>query len=316
MSKTRWFSVMTGAALSGVLTLAPTPVRAVVPETAWLPGGSQLVLRVRYSDLGGSALFRRLMRSKPMFKEELAHVDRFVAAAGIDPARDLTSALIATDGRERGESVAVLAGRLSSAELAARMEKHGASSEKNGAATVYALGGRPGGRPAGGTGTVVAIRPDGTLLVGTRAWVALASERIEGRGPGAMSSLMMGALLRKLDDTATIWTAAGSAALARQIETQMEDGALDANSFDSIRNLVASFRIANDIQIDSLAATANGDDAQLLQMTVRGLITLGGLRASGSDPALAETLRGLRVDRTNDGIRLTGRIPGSIAERM
>lgn len=288
-----------------------------VPETAWLPAESQLVVRVRYSDLGGSALFRRLMKSKPMFKEELAHVDRFITDAGIDPVRDLDSALIATDGRDRGDSVAVLAGQLRLKDLGPRLEKRGAAMEKRGAVVLYTLArSGAGGRLPGLSATVVAMPRDGAALIGTSAWVRLAVDRIEGRGQGAAGSATMGALLRRLDETATIWTAAGAEALSHQVASEWEDGQIDSSNFESVRNLVATFRIANDVRIDSEAAMATAGDADLLAVTLKGLIALGGFRMSGSDPELSGALRSLKVNRTTSGIRLTGQIPGPVAGRM
>src|SRR4029078_7423964 len=80
------------------------------PAIAWLPHETQLVLRVRYADMRGSDLFRRLMTTRPVFRDELSYVDRAAAAAGLDPARDLDKALIGTDGKPKGHSVAVLSG--------------------------------------------------------------------------------------------------------------------------------------------------------------------------------------------------------------
>ena len=42
----------------------------------------------------------------------MTHLDRLVSRAGVDLARDVDVAWIATDGRRRGESVALLMGRL------------------------------------------------------------------------------------------------------------------------------------------------------------------------------------------------------------
>src|SRR5262245_55861696 len=61
-------------------------------STSWFPSGTELVVRVRYRDLRSSALFKRLMTTRPMFESEMGRIEQFAAHAGLETARDLDAA--------------------------------------------------------------------------------------------------------------------------------------------------------------------------------------------------------------------------------
>src|SRR5205814_2241549 len=104
------------------------------------------------------------------------------------------------------------------------------------------------------------------------------------------------ALPARADTTATIWSAAGGRAVSEKVRTGWSSGQLGGEDFAAIETLVAAFRIAGDLRIDS-EAKASDEDADALALTLKGLIAVSGLRASVSDPSLAEVLKGIRVDR-------------------
>jgi hypothetical protein len=319
-----------GTAAMGAAATAPTPAvsspgatssapSATPPSTdgiesavRWMPQAAQLVLRVRFADMRTSSLFRSLMASKPLFAAELRPVERFVSEAGLDLGRDVDLGWIGTDGREGGASVAILSGRLDSAALGARLEKRGARSTPYGEAALYALPRRA--PEAGGAGEIVVAFPRaGMALVGSRSWVTSTLERAQGRGVAASTALLR--LAGRADTGASIWSAAAGGAVSEKIRAEWSSGQLGGEDFSGIQTLVATFRIGGDLAIDS-EAKATGEDADTLALTLKGLIAVSGLRASMSDPSLAEVLRGTRVDRTGTGVRLTTRIPASLASRL
>lgn len=294
---------------------APSPASTSGIESAvrWMPQGAQLVVRLRFSDMRTCALFRTLMTSKPLFAAELAPVERFASEAGLDLGRDLDLGWIGTDGREGGASVAVLSGRLDGGTLGPRLEKRGARVTPYSEVPVYAL---PGRATAGGGAaeTVVAFPRPGIALVGSRGWVSGAIDRVQGRGAGAAASPLL-PLVGRADARATIWSAAAGRAVSEKIRTGWSSGQLGGEDFAAIQTLVATFRIAADLAIDSEAKAA-GEDADALALTLKGLIAVSGLRASVTDPSLAGVLRETRVDRTDGGVRVTTRIPASFVSRL
>ena len=311
-----------GAVASGppdARTVSPTATASASIDTAvrWMPQAAQLVLRVRFADMRTSSLFRSLMTSKPLFASELAPIERFASEAGLDVGRDLDLGWIGTDGHEGGASVAVLSGRLDGEALGARLVKSGARSTPYADGTLYTLPRRApaGGTPARGQAgeTVVAFPRAGMALVGSRSWVSGTIDRAQGRGGDASTALLP--LAGRADTAATIWSAAGGSAVSEKIRSEWSAGALGGEEFNGIQTLVATIRIATDLAIDS-EAKATPEDADTLALTLKGLIAVSGLRASVSDPSLAEVLKGTRVDRTGSGVRLTTRIPASVASRL
>ena len=294
------------------------------PGIAWVPPRAQLVLRVRYADMRGSELFRSLMSARPLFREELTHMDRFAACARIDPAKTFESAVVATDGATRGQSVAVVSGRLDPG-LGERLAAGGAARRKTDSGLeLYVLparasNARASSRASTPVETVVAFPAASTMLVGTRAWVEASAQQGRGGGgaaAGAPAGGDLGSLLKRVDDGASLWTVAGPSAVAAKVRSEMNGRAADTGAFEGIRNVVASFRITNVVRLDTEATAVSDDDADTLAMTLRGLIAVAGLKSSFSDPDLADALRGLAVDRTGAGVRLSGTIPGPIARRL
>src|SRR5437867_4243720 len=78
------------------------PVRDAVTLAAagpsCLPEGTKLVVRVRYSEMRGSTLFRRLAKERTFFRDETEHLHRFATEAGLDLARDVDFAWIGSGG--------------------------------------------------------------------------------------------------------------------------------------------------------------------------------------------------------------------------
>src|SRR5437867_4492763 len=70
--------VLVGAT-AGAMTATGRDASASAPGVDWLPASTQLVIRIRISEMRTSSLFRRLMASKPMFRDEMAHIDRFAS---------------------------------------------------------------------------------------------------------------------------------------------------------------------------------------------------------------------------------------------
>ncbi len=257
------------------------------------------------------------MVSRPMFRAELVHVDRFVSRAGLELGRELESALIATDGRANGESAALLAGRLDSAALAALLRKQGRAEIRLGATPCWVLpaGVPPAGRPASPE-TLVALPAPGTALVGTREWVRAALESLAGGGAKAPLPAPLPSLLARVDERATLWTVAGRGAVAGMMRAELDRSPLEQDDLDSVRSLVASFTITDVLKIDSEAGTASPQDAEVLAATIRGIAAVSGLQASMNDPELAAALRTLKVDRTAGGVRMRAEVPAAVAARL
>ena len=300
------------SAPSGTARTSPVPGASGDAAVRWMPAGTQLLIRVRFSEMRTSSLFRSLMTSKPLFAAEMAPTERFAAEAGLDLARDLDLGWIGTDGRAGGASVSALSGRLDGAALGARLEKRGARVGSYADLPLYTLAGKPGprGTPAE---TVIAFPRPGMALVGSRSWVSLAIDRAQGRGGETASALQP--LAGRADGGATIWSAASGAAVSEKVRTEWSSGQLGGEDFEGVRSLVTTFRIAGDLAIDSEAKAAD-EDAETLALTLKGLIAVSGLRASVSDPSLADVLKGTRVDRTDGGVRVTARIPASLCSRL
>lgn len=315
------------------------------PGPAWFPAGTKLVVRIRYSDGRTSALFRKLAVTKPYFRREMAHVERFAAATGIDLVRDLDLAWIGADGSEGGQSVAFLLGRLDLRAIAASLEKNGGVLERRAGSdartrprpvrgdsevpelALYTLSGTGKTQPASPekparsseaavpAKTTVALLTPGIVVAGSPAWVRLALDLGAARGARAPRDAEMAGLLGKIDEGASVWAGAAGAAVAAKVQSQLESGGYDNEAGELVRMLAASFRITEDVRVEADASCASDEDASLLELTLRGILAVAAFRARADDPDMARLLRDMHVEHRSGGVKISTRVPAAVAAR-
>lgn len=275
------------------------------------------MVRIRYPELRTSSLFRQLRGARPLFDSETAHIERFASDGDLDIARDLDLAWVGTDGREAGESVAVLSGRFDSRAASILLERKGASRSSHSGTELFTLRTAQARKDRASTArpTVVAFPAPDLALVGTSGWVRLALDRGAPAGMDTKRPAQFEDVLARCDEGASVWSGAMGVAVSEMLRSEVDHETLADADLGSVRFVVASFRITDAIRVNAEAACASEEDAGALEIVLRGLLAVGALQSYVSDPDLSQALRGVSVESRGRGVRFLAHVPGALALR-
>lgn len=276
-------------------TKAPPPGPKIDPSiAAFIPADTVV--------LAGTRL--EAMEKTPLYQKYLAHrsipqVDQFVAATGINPAKDLWELLYVSNG-QRG---AVIGHGMFADEGEPKLQKHGDSRLGYKGLTII----------EGDTGTDGILVVNQTVLAmgDTNELKAMVDAHEKSAGP----SPAIAALLARMPSTSQMWAAYGGGAL----KLPFDAGGNLAN-INKMASLVQTGTLYFDLTsgLTGLAEGTSGSDqqAEQLESGLRALIGFGRLAVSPKEPDLQRVFDGLRPTRENREVKLHIDEPAELADKL
>ncbi len=309
--------------LAAAAVLFAAPLLAAPPTTKellrFVPAGATAVIG---TDL---AALRQQPRAQAWLKEHQARwsgvgdQDEFFRDAGLDPARDVDTTVVAVTGSEDDHGfLAAFGGRYDAAALAAALVKRGATKVDAAGTTLYQLP----REHEGHHGAQVLVWPSNdTVLVGTLGDLEAALT-----GGAAGSALVDSAVaVGHVDLRAPFWMVADVPAqlrehAARGAQKSGESGSPavhDVLSASAAVQRVAGYATVGDVlALHGFATANNAENAGLLRDTIKGALAAMRLHAQNSEPELVEVLRDVKVSVEGDEIEVNAAIPMTVLDQL
>jgi hypothetical protein len=302
------FAVLVAAALPAVrATAASADALALVPVDATAVGF------VRIADLRSNPFQLRVFEETDRLTAD-GDGARFLKEAGLDLRNDVDAVVAATsaDGG-RGQTLVLFEGRFDVKRLEAAAEHRGALRQTAPDGNYFRV--KDNGK---GDGAVAFVDAHLVIAGSEPAVIAALADRAAG-GTRFSSGQGMGAELRRVDPAATAWVLADVQKWRRGRGTPHGDGAA-AGVVTALRS-VSLFALEATVDADALAVKATGLSAdeetrELLEDALRGLTAAWRMAAQEKAPDLVAAIRRFRVSRDEEGVTLSGTLPGELIRSL
>lgn len=269
------------------------------------------------------------MRTSPLSSLLFQHTDkmsadgeaaRFLAEAGLSPAKDVDVLVVATTPRtalgSEADVLVIAEGRFQPERLTKALLSRGAV-KKNG----YIL--FPEGKVDEHQNGAVAFLSTSLAVAGTEQAVAgaIASRSTGGTGFRARGSL--GLDLGRVDAKATAWALVDVTRAARLSKS----GTMNTGKGQSGEALQAAIRTLSTVavwatdtgdtlELGAIGLSGDAETLELLEDTIRGALSAMRLAVREKSPELVTVLRRFDVSRKSDSIRVEGSIPATTLRDM
>lgn len=289
---------------------------ALVPSLSLVPRDAVSVGVVRVSDLRTSEITSRLFEHTDGIAAE-GEAWNFMQETGLRPAEDVDTVVFAlvpvsTLGDD-GKALMLFEGRFDAAKLAAAVMKREATRQTSPAGTYYRL---PVGEGEHASGPA-AVAFDRTLVIAGNEDIVL--QTLAARKAGGTDFLRASGLGRdftRIDPSATAWLLVDVQRASRlhhapQMPSNADNqGAALATALKTVSTLAVWGSDAGDsLEFRATALTADAETRELLEDLLRGLVAGWRMAAQERKPEFVQILRKFAVERSNDGVSISGKIP-------
>ncbi|MGH9368183.1 MAG: hypothetical protein ACRD3M_10975 [Thermoanaerobaculia bacterium] len=303
-------------ALAALLAAAPAAA-ASRDALSLVPADATSVGFVRIADLRSNPFQLRVFEETDRLGAD-GDAARFLEDAGLSLRDDVDAVVACTtssDGR-RGRSLVFFQGRFDTRKLAAALRKRGAVRESAGGREYFRL--KEDASDEHGPGAVALV--DARLVVaGSQAAVLGALSDLARGGTRFSSGEGLGRELRRVDPAATAWVLVDVEKWRRAGAAPREDG--PAAGVVSALKSVSLFTMQATVEGDALAVKATGLSAdeetrELLEDALRGLTAAWRMAAQEKSPELVSAIRKFRVSRDDEGVTISGTLPGELIRSL
>lgn len=265
------------------------------------------------------------MRSSPLSSMLFQHTDKmsadgeaakFLAEAGLSPAKDVDVLVVATAPKSslgsEADVLVIAEGRFNAERLTNALVTRGAT-KKGG----YLVLPDDGDDDRDGKGAI-AFPSNSLVLAGTEDAVAAALAARANGGTGFRTRGALGMDLGRVDQTATAWALVDVTRAARLTK----GGSIQTGKGQSGEALAAAIRsvstiavwakdTGNALQLGAFGLSSDAETLQLLEDTVRGGLSALRLAVRDKSPDMVSVLRRFDVSRKDDAVFIEGSIPAS-----
>ena len=301
--------------LMAVLAIAALALPATASDDALslVPANAVTVGMVKLRDMRTSPLSSMLFEHTDKMSAD-GEAEKFLADAGLSPAKDVDAIVVATSPRtnlgSEAEVLVIAEGRFDVARLSSALLARGAV-KKGG---YFVLPEKE--KHHGDTNGAVAFPSSSLALAGTENAVAaaLAARANGGTGFRAASPLAMD--MARIDRNATAWavvdvTRAARLAKVGSVNTgKGHQGEALAAAIRSVSTMALWAKDSGDaLQLGAFGMSADAETLQLLEDTVRGALSAMRLAVKDKSPEMVSVLRRFDVKRSADAVMIEGSIP-------
>jgi len=249
--------------------------------------------------------------------------DSFLKDSGLQPSKDVDLLVVSTSpvtALGSDARVLVLAeGRFDIARITAAITARGAVKKSSPNGDYYSLPDKGNDRKDNG---VVAFLTNHLAAMGSESAVVQAlSDRAQG-GTGFSSASGLGLEMKRLDPKATAWALVDVTRSSRLVGgAHVPGNAPQQQALSSALRTVSTVAVWATDAGDSLKLGATGvsndeETRQLLEDTIRGMISAWRLAASDKAPELVSVLRKFTVTNGSDNITISGTLPAETLKML
>jgi hypothetical protein len=310
------------AAAAAVAALAAPLAAATGGAMSLIPKEAVTVGVVHLDDIRSSPLSSMLFEQTDKIGSN-GEADRFMQDSGLQPAKDVDLVVVSTSpvtalGTEA--RVLVLAeGRFDVARITAAITSRGAVKKTSPNGVYYTLPEKE--REGKDNGAVAFINNHLAAMGSEDAVVQALSDNAHG-GTAFSSASGLGREMKRLDPKATAWALVDVTRSSRLVGgAHVPSNAPQHQALSSVLRTVSTVAIWATDAGDSLKLGATGvsndeETRQLLEDTIRGMISAWRLAASEKAPELVSVLRKFTVTNGSDNITISGTIPADTLKML
>jgi len=274
-------------------TKAPPPGPKIDPAIAgFIPADTVLLVGTRLEAVEKTPLYQKYLAHR-----SIPEVDQFVAATGINPAKDLWELLYVSNG-QRG---AVIGHGMFADEGEPKLQKRGDNRFGYKGLTIV----------GSDTNGILLVNQTVLAMGDTDELKAMVDAHEKSAGPPPA----MAALLARMPSTAQVWAAYGGGALKLPF-----DASGNLANINKMASLIQTGTLYFDLTsgLTGLAEGTSGSDqqAEQLESGLRALIGFGRLAVSPKEPDLQRVFDGLRPTRENREVKLHIDEPEDLADKL
>jgi len=309
----------------GLILLVPG-IAAAADLVSYVPEKAVVVGMVRVQDLRTSPLTGKLFDHTDQISTD-GEAREFLAEAGLEPSRDIDTVLMAvtprTDDPKEGEVLLVVEGRFDASRLAASLTKRGALPQAASGRTYYLLpDDQKDESDSNEQNAAVAFVSNSLVFAGTEPAVVDALAAYAGSGTSFRAASNLGHEMGRVDSKSTAWLLVDvqrAARLTNSPQTNLGDekGNVAAAALKHVSTLIIWGRDAGDsIKFGGTALTVDAETRDLLEDTLRGITAAWRLAMQDKAPEWIPVIRGFEIDKSSDGVTLTGSIPAELLQKQ
>jgi hypothetical protein len=301
--------------VAAAVLLAATAAFAKNDALSLVPKDAVTVGVVHINQIRSSPLTSTLFENTDKISSN-GEADKFLTEAGLDPMKDLDTLVVATSprtnlGRE-ADVVVLVEGRFNVERLTKALVDRGATKKDN----YFML-------PQSESKGAVAFPDPHLAIIGNESAVSEALATRAAGGSGFASASFLGAYLSRLDPDATAWALVDVTRASRLTGAPHVPHRKDAQGealAAAVRNISTVGVWATDtgdaLKLGAFGLANDQETLELVEDTLRGALSAMRLAVKDSQPDMVSVLRRFDVQRSNDGVKISGTIPGDALKKM
>lgn len=313
------------AIASGLLFVAA----ALVPATAgasdkplrWVPADAAAVGMVRIDQLKSSPFAPQILRETDRATTD-GEAARFLEEAGLDPRRDIDTAvfvLLGNDEDDEPMALAVLEGRFDVDKLSAATAARGAARVDLGRAGSYFRLPEDSGSRRHEQGAVVFLDATLTLAGHEDAVVRVLNDRLSGAATFSTRT-SLGRAWNRLDKDASAWALvdAEKARAWRGAKGRQDAGpqAAFTQALQGVTVLAFGARLAGaNVEFEAFGLAPDEETRGLLEDALRGLTAAWRMAVQQRHPEMVSVIRKFEIASSDDGVSISGKVPVEYLQR-
>ncbi len=316
-------STLSRFALAAVLVL-PGAVRAhaaglTEDPVALVPGDAATVAVLHWRELRTSPLAGQVLGQMDALSTE-GDAARFLRDTGLTPKDDIDTIVLAmTPGGDSpgGDGLVVFEGRFDPVRIGSALTARGGVLQHSPAGDYYRLAGSSAQEHDG----AVAIVNPGLVIAGSESAVAAALGRRESGGAGGlMSGQGLGSQLSRIDHDASAWALVDLARFPKSEAGGGDNGdpsraVIGAMKSVSLLALQATVH-GDSVDVSAFGRTTDAENRGLLEDSLRGVLAMWRMAVQEKSPDLVSVIRRFRVENQDDGVSISGTLPGSFLRSL
>jgi hypothetical protein len=277
-----------------------------------LPADAAFVAGIHADQIRNSRFGQFLL---DQMKSEEGNLEKFVAATGFDPRRDLTELVVASDDvqKKAKKGLVVARGRFDASRIQSFATSEGAQTTTYNGVTVFTGGGKSGW---------LAVLDGTTAVAGDADGVRGAIDHYRAGGPGNLSPAVLDRI-SALSGQYDAWMVSSSLArLAHEIKDPQLGNAMGGNLMQSMESVSGGVRFGTNVEVMAEAVMRSEKDATAMVDVVKflgGMLQLNSSQQANRDPRAIELLSLLdKMDlkATGTQFRMTLQVPEATIEQL
>jgi hypothetical protein len=315
---------LAAAVLASAAASARAASRAGDEGLSLVPSDAASIAVIRLADLRTSPLEAKLFADADHMTVD-GDAARFLEETHLKPATDVDTVVVAglaPNGSARSGGIALFTGRFDAARLSDAALERGAMRRSSTGGDYFLLPEKSSSH-SNGPNAVAFVSPSLIIAGSEPAVVSALAARQSGANGFAGSSLAR--YVSRIDRSSAVWglvdvTRYPSArrAIAREGKS---DSSEPAQALIGAMKSVTLVAFQATPQADALALSATGlcsdeDTRSLLEDSLRGVLAMWRLATQEKSPELVSALRQFKVTHDNEGVTVSGVLPGSVVRSL